>query len=183
MSYSCSVKTSTGSIYVQRFHVQRLVDLSLATHHDVYYCIFVDLRAPTNVVATVRSCDTITLQWTQPSKPNDIITSVSCTPPSPGCAECTTSPCTITGLNTSTEYEFTVTLNSGGCRASMNTATARTMGEIDYVKCAYACLVSAFSVLVQGCVVCVYTYIDLELQYSDYFCMFPIVDYKYVMLR
>ena len=75
------------------------------------------------------SCDSVTLQWTQPSVPNDITTSVSCTPPSPGCAECTTSPCTITGHNPSTEYEFTVTLNSGGCRASMST-TARTMGEI-----------------------------------------------------
>ena len=92
----------------------------------------VDLRAPTNVVATVRSCNTVTLQWTQPSEPNDITTSVSCTPPSPGCAECTTSPCTITGLNPSSEYEFTVTLNSKGCRASMNSTTARTKGE---VKC------------------------------------------------
>ena len=90
----------------------------------------VELRAPTNVVATVRSCDSIILQWDQPSEPNDITTSVSCIPPSPVCAGCTASPCTITGLNPSTEYEFTVTLNSGGCTASMNTTTARTMGEI-----------------------------------------------------
>ena len=96
----------------------------------------VDLRAPANVVTTEASCDTITLQWDQPSEPNDITTSVSCTPPSQGCTECTTSPCTITGLNTSTEYVFTVTLSSGGCRNSMNTTSARTMGEIDCVKCA-----------------------------------------------
>ena len=93
----------------------------------------VDLRAPNDVVATIKSCNTVTLQWTQPSEPNDITTSVSCTPPSPGCAECTTSPCTITGLYPSIEYEFTVTLNSGGCRASMNTISARTIGKIKCV--------------------------------------------------
>ena len=100
----------------------------------------VDLRAPTNVVVTVRSCDIVTLQWTQPSEPNDITTSVSCTPPSPGCAECITSPCTITGLTPSSDYVFTVTLNSGGCRASTNSTTARTKGEI---KCVVGiCIVS-----------------------------------------
>ena len=90
----------------------------------------VDLKAPTNLSAVVESCDNITLQWDQPSEPNDITTSVSCTPPSPGCAECTTSPCTITGLNPSTEYEFTVTLHSGRCRASMNSKVTITRGEI-----------------------------------------------------
>ena len=90
----------------------------------------VDLRAPTNAVATVESCDTITQQWDQPSVPADITTSVSCTPPSPGCAECTTSPCTITRLTPSTEYEFTVTLKSGECRASMST-TVETVCECD----------------------------------------------------
>ena len=98
------------------------------------YVLPVDLNAPANLRAAVESCDTITLQWTQPSEPADITTSVSCTPHSPGCAGCTTSPCTITGLNPSTEYEFTVTLNSGGCRASMNTTTASTMGEIKCVQ-------------------------------------------------
>ena len=97
----------------------------------------VDLRAPTDVVATVKSCDAVTLQWDQQSEPNDITTSVSCTPPSPGCAECTTSPCTITGLNTSIEYEFTVTLNSEGCEASTSTSTARTKGEIKSIIGAY----------------------------------------------
>ena len=92
----------------------------------------VDLRAPTNVVA-VRSCDAVTLQWDEPSEPNDNTTSVSCTPPSPGCTECTTSPCTVTGLNASIEYVFTVTLNSGGCKASMNTTLARINGEIQCV--------------------------------------------------
>ena len=85
----------------------------------------------------MESCDTVTLQWDQPSEPNHITTSVSCTPSSQGCAECTTSPCTITRLTPSTEYVFTVTLNSGGCRASMNTTTARTMGEIKCVMGAY----------------------------------------------
>ena len=81
-----------------------------------------EVHAPTklNVVAAVELYDTVTLQWDQPSEPDDITTSVSCTPPSSSCAECTTSPCTISGLNPSTEYEFTVTLNSGGCRASMH---------------------------------------------------------------
>ena len=87
------------------------------------------LHVPANVVAKTESCGTVMLQWTQPDEPANITTSVSCTPPSPGCAECTTSPCNITGLNPSTEYEFTVTLSSGGCRASMNSTTARTMGE------------------------------------------------------
>ena len=93
--------------------------------------------SPTYVNATVESHDRVTLQWTQPSEPDDITTSVSCTPPSPGCTECTTSPCTVTGLNASIEYVFTVTLNSGGCRASMNTTTARTMGEI---KLCHGCI-------------------------------------------
>ena len=97
---------------------------------------------PTIVTATVTSCGTVTLQWDPASQPSDI----TCTPPSPGCASCTTSPCTITGLNSSAEYEFTVTVNSGHCRANMNTTTARPMGEIDCVKC--ACLVSAYSVSV-----------------------------------
>ena len=99
----------------------------------------VALQAPNNVDVTVQSCDTVTLQWTQPSVPNDITTSVSCTPPSPGCTACTTSPCTITGLNPNIEYVFTVTLDSGGCRASMNTTSARTMGEIQCVM--GACMV------------------------------------------
>ena len=81
----------------------------------------VDPIVPSNLSAVAESCDSITLQWNQPSEPNDITTSVSCTPPSPGCAECTISPCTITGLNPSTEYEFTVTLNSTMCGTSMNT--------------------------------------------------------------
>ena len=86
----------------------------------ILYILPVDpllLPSPTNV-AYVESCHTLTLQWDQPSEPNNITTSVSCTPPSPGCAECTTSPCNITGLNPSTEYEFTVTLRSGPCRVS-----------------------------------------------------------------
>ena len=89
----------------------------------------VDLHAPTNVAATVSSCDTISLWWDQPSEPNDITTSVSCTPQLKSCAECTTSPCTITGLNLSTEYEFTVTLNSGTCGTNMSTTGVRTKGE------------------------------------------------------
>ena len=89
------------------------------------------LPSPTrlSVFAMLDLCDTLTLQWTQPDEPAGITTSVSCTPSSPGCAECITSPCNITGLNPSTEYEFTVTLNSGACRASMYTTTARTRGE------------------------------------------------------
>ena len=100
------------------------------------------LPLPTNVSATTQSCGTVTLQWDQPSEPNGITTSVSCTPPSPGCAECTASPCTITGLNPSTDYVFTVTLNSGQCGASMNSTTASTMGEIKCVTgaCMYMLL-------------------------------------------
>ena len=94
----------------------------------------VGLRAPANVVAKVETCNTVTLQWDQPSEPDDITTSVSCTPHSPGCAECTTSPCTITGLNPSTEYEFTVTLDSVMCGTSMNTAGIGTRGKIKCVK-------------------------------------------------
>ena len=87
------------------------------------------LLAPANVVAKAETCDIISLQWTQPTVPNDITPSVSCTPPSPGCAGCTTSPCTITGLNPSIEYVFTVTLNSVMCGTSMNTTGIGTRGE------------------------------------------------------
>ena len=103
---------------------------------SIYYYIIIPsigLRAPAKVVAKAESCNTV-LQWDQPSETNDIITSVGCTPPSPGCTECTTSPCTITGLNPSTEYEFTVTLNSVMCGTSMNTTRIRTKGEIKCVK-------------------------------------------------
>ena len=91
--------------------------------------IFVELGGPTNVTATVESCD-VTLQWDQPSEPADITTSVSCTPPSPGCAECENSPCTITGLSQNTEYNFTVTLDSSVCATSRSTMRALKIGEI-----------------------------------------------------
>ena len=95
----------------------------------LYSIFFVELGGPTNVTATVESCD-VTLQWDQPREPNDITASVSCTPPSPGCAECTTSPCTITGLSQSAEYEFTVTLDSSVCATSRSTMRALKIGEI-----------------------------------------------------
>ena len=98
---------------------------------------FVDLHAPANVVATVESCNTVTLRWDQPSGTENITTSVSCTPPSPNCAECTTSPCNITGLNPSTEYEFTVTFNSSVCGTSSNKTEAFLIGEI---PCAICCI-------------------------------------------
>ena len=104
----------------------------LLTCHGFYYII--ELPAPANVVAKAKTCNTVTLEWDQPSEPNDITTSVSCTPPSPGCAECTTSPCTITGLNPNTEYEFTVTLNSVMCGTSMNTAGIGARGKINVSK-------------------------------------------------
>ena len=88
----------------------------------------IGLRAPANVVAKAESCNTVTLQWNQPRLPYDITTSVSCTPPSPGCAGCTTSPCTVTGLNPSAKYVFTVTLNSVMCGTSMNTKEIRIRG-------------------------------------------------------
>ena len=96
--------------------------------------LFIGLLAPANVMAKVETCNNVTLQWDQPSGPNDIIISVNCTPPSPGCAECTTNPCTITGLNSSSEYDFTVTLNSTMCGTSMNTTRIGTRGEIKCVN-------------------------------------------------
>ena len=91
----------------------------------------VALPPPTNVTATIGSCHDVTLQWTQLSEPNDLTASVSCTPPSPNCANCTTSPCNITGLTPNTEYNFTVTLNSRKCGTNSSTITGRTEGEIE----------------------------------------------------
>ena len=99
-----------------------------------WFLLPIGLHAPANVVAKAKSCGTVILKWTQPCKPNDITTSVSCTPSSQGCAGCTTSPCTITGLKPSTEYEFTVTLNSEMCGTSMNTTRIGTRGEIKCLK-------------------------------------------------
>ena len=96
----------------------------------------VAMPPPTGVTATVGSCHDVTLQWTQPSEFNDITTSVNCTPPSPGCTACTTSPCNITGLNASTEYNFTVTLNNQKCGTNSSTFPGRTGGEIECGVCA-----------------------------------------------
>ena len=96
----------------------------------------VAMPPPTGVTAAVVSCHDVTLQWNQQGEPKDITTSVNCTPPSSGCAECTTSPCTITGLNASTEYNFTVTLNSGKCGTNSSTIARRTEGEIECGICA-----------------------------------------------
>ena len=88
------------------------------------------LQQTTNV-AVVRVWSTrVTLQWDAPSEPN-ITTSVSCTPPSPGCAACTTSPCNITGLTQDTEYTFTVTLSDGICNSSTYTTSSRTKGTFE----------------------------------------------------
>ena len=114
--------------------VPKLTLLQLICHSNkciaAYSTLSVGLGAPTSVVAEMVSCDTVGLVWTQPDEPNDIIPSVSCTPPSPGCAECTTSPCNITGLNPTTEYTFTVTLNSSVCGTSRNKTEAFQIGEI-----------------------------------------------------
>ena len=122
------------SFTVIRCIVPKFIMLQLSGHNnecDTAYCIpSAGLDAPNNVVAEMVSCDTVVLVWTQPDEPEDITTSVSCTPPSPGCAECTTSPCNITGLNPSTEYIFTVTLSSSLCGTSMNKTEAFQIGEI-----------------------------------------------------
>ena len=83
-----------------------------------------------NLTATIIG-HVITLQWTQPSEPIDTPTSVSREPPSPG-AECTTSPCPITSLSPSTEYVFTLTLNSGQCRINMSKTMKMTWGKIEF---------------------------------------------------
>ena len=72
---------------------------------------------------------------------------------SPGCVECTTSPCTITGLNPNTEYEFTVTLNSVTCGTYMNTAEIGTL-----------CILHT----------CMYIYYVL-IQYYISFCMYSVL--------
>ena len=93
----------------------------------------VDLQPvqPSTNVAVVRVLsNSVTLQWDAPSEPN-IATSVNCTPHSPGCAECTTSPCTIAGLTQDTEYNFTVTLSDGICNSSTYTTSSRTKGKFE----------------------------------------------------
>ena len=65
------------------------------------------------------------------NEPNNIPTSVSCEPPSLG-AECTTSLYTITSLSPSTEYVFTLTLNSGQCRINMSKTMKMTWGKIKF---------------------------------------------------
>ena len=125
------------------------------------------LPPPTNVAATAQSCYTVTLQWNQPSEPNDIIASVRCTPPSPGCDKCTTSPCNITGLNPSTEYEFYVTLNSGQCRTNMSSDKATTS---EYDQLCQWCMYQYWYKVV----LCVYisTYVYLTaISTLNYYCM------------
>ena len=88
------------------------------------------VQQSTNVAVVGVLSTRVTLQWDAPSEPN-IATSVSCTPHSPGCAECTTSPCTITSLTQDTEYNFTVTLSDGICKTSTNTTSSRTKGKFE----------------------------------------------------
>ena len=102
----------------------------------IAFTLPVAMPPPTNVTAAVGSCHDVTLKWDQLRGPNDITTLVSCTPPSSGCAECTTSPCNITGLNASTEYIFTVTLKSGKCGTNSGTIAGKTEGEIECGICA-----------------------------------------------
>ena len=91
----------------------------------------VAMPPPTGVTAAVGSCHDVTLRWTQPSEPNDITTSVNCTPPSSGCAACTSSPCNITDLTPNTDYNFTVTLNSQKCGTTSSAIAGKTEGEIE----------------------------------------------------
>ena len=111
----------------------------ITTHHYIDKCMHpseilcnpAESPPPSNTTATTpdHNCTVITLQWDIPDTPSDITSAVSCTSSSTACGACTSSPCNITDLTLNTDFNFTVTLNSGMCGTSVTTTTARTMGE------------------------------------------------------
>ena len=75
----------------------------------------------------------VEITWDQPSdKPPLTSVTVTCVPSSPNCGTCLpSSPCTISGLDSNTTYNFTVTSNNncGAGDASSASATTNFTGK------------------------------------------------------
>ena len=92
---------------------------------------FIDLDVPSQVMsvnAQLIDDTSVRITWDQPSN-NPPLTSVTvtCVPSSPNCGTCRpSSPCIISGLDSNTTYNFTVTSNNNCGPGDASSASATT---------------------------------------------------------
>ena len=101
-------------------------------------CIFYDLDVPSqlmNVDAQLIEDTSVRITWDPPSNnPPVMSVTVTCVPPPTNCGTCNRgSPCTITGLDSNTTYNFTVTPNNN-CGAGIASSVTAT-GKFTLVYC------------------------------------------------
>ena len=92
---------------------------------------FIDLDVPSQLMsvdAQLIEDTSVQIAWDQPSN-NPPVTSVTvtCVPSSPNCGTCLlSSPCTISGLDSNTTYNFTVTPNNSCGPGDASSASSTT---------------------------------------------------------